>query len=347
MIAQMSLEIESGTAIRLTELSHGAGCACKIGAAELGAVRQALSSTPPAELLVGLDPADDAAVYRLSPSLALVQTIDFFTPILDDPYAFGQVAAANALSDVYAMGARPLLALNVLAFPLERLGREVLEQVLAGGLAIAREAGAVVAGGHSIDDPEPKYGMAVTGLAHPDEIVTKAGGRIGESLYLTKPIGGGLLTTAAKRDLAPEDSLAHCVEVMTTLNAEGAAAALAAGVGAMTDVTGFGLLGHLHEVCVASGIAAELDAHAVPAVRGAAELAADPRCVSGGSRRNADHAAAFTAWDPGVDAPLRTLLTDAMTSGGLLCSVPPDARLPGATRIGQLVGGEPGTITVR
>lgn len=345
MLIQMASKISEP--VRLTELSHGAGCACKLGAAELRGVRQALDATVPADLLVGLDPADDAAVYRLSPSLALVQTIDFFTPILDDPYAFGQVAAANALSDLYAMGAQPLLALNVLAFPLERLGREVLDQILAGGLAVAGEAGAVIAGGHSIDDPEPKYGMAVTGIAHPDEVVTKAGARVGDELYLSKPIGGGLITTAAKHSLAPADSLAHCVETMTMLNANAAAAALAAGVRAMTDITGFGLLGHLHEVSLASGVAAEVEARQVPALRGAPELAADPRCVSGGSRRNADYAASFTTWAADVESPLRALLADAMTSGGLLCSLPPDMELPGATRIGRIVSGEPGTIAVR
>jgi selenide,water dikinase len=332
--------------VRLTELSHGAGCACKLGPAALDGVRAALRQDAPAELLIGLDPADDAAVYRLSPDLALVQTIDFFTPILDDPYDFGRVAATNAISDVYAMGARPILALNVLAYPLEQLGEQVLERILAGGLAVAGAAGVVVAGGHSIDDAEPKYGMAVTGVVHPDRVLTKAGGRPGEALYLSKPIGGGVVTAAAKRGIAPADSLAECVATMTTLNAAAAEAAAGAGAGAMTDVTGFGLLGHLHEVARSSGVAAELEAASVPTIRGARELAADPRCVSGGSRRNAEHAASFTSWAESVEPPLRALLADAMTSGGILCSVPADAALPGAVRIGRLVEGEPGRVAV-
>ena len=330
---------------KLTQLSHGAGCACKIGAAELRALRSALPlSTDPA-LLVGLDPADDAAVYRLSDELALVQTLDFFTPIVDDPRDFGRIAAANALSDVYAMGATPVLALNIVAFSLQDLGSEVLAEILAGGAEVAAAAGVALGGGHSIDDPEPKYGMTVSGVVHPDELLTAAGGRQGDELYLTKPVGGGLITTAAKRGIAEPGWVASAVETMTALNAEAAAAARAAGAHALTDVTGFGLLGHLHELCEAGGLAAEVEAEAVPALPGALELAAAGGAEAGGSARNAADAERFAGWGPGVAPERRALLTDAMTSGGLLAAVPPGGSMPGV-RIGTLVAGEPGRISV-
>ena len=332
----------------LTSLSHGAGCACKIGPDELAAVRDMLpASAPDPDLLVGLDPADDAAVYRIAPDVALVQTIDFFTPIVDDPFDFGRIAAANALSDVYAMGAEPRFALNVVAFSLEALGPDVLERILAGGAKIAAEAGIAIAGGHSIDDPEPKYGMTVTGVVHPDRILTKSGGRPGDELYLTKPLGGGVVTTAAKRGIAGPELVARAVEVMTTLNRDAAEKAQSAGAGAMTDVTGFGLVGHLGELCRASGVSARIDAEAVPAIEGALGLAADPQCVAGGSRRNAEHAAGFTSWDDSLPEERRVLLTDAMTSGGLLVAVPAGTSGAPGVRIGSLAEGGPGTIEVQ
>ncbi|HEV2857260.1 MAG TPA: selenide, water dikinase SelD [Solirubrobacterales bacterium] len=325
---------------RLTELSHGAGCACKIGAAELREIRAALPASSDPALLVGLDPADDAAVYKLSDELALVQTLDFFTPIVDDPRDFGRIAAANALSDIYAMGARPLLALNIVAFSLERLGGEVLAEILAGGAEVAAAAGVAIGGGHSIDDPEPKYGMTVSGVVHPDDLLTAAGAQPGDELYLTKPVGGGLITTAAKRGIAEPAWVEAAVEAMTTLNADAAEAARGCGVHALTDVTGFGLLGHLHEVCEASGVGAEIDATAIPALPGALELAASGKAEAGGSRRNAEDAERFTTWSDQVAPERRALLTDAMTSGGLLAAVPPGAEMSGA-RIGAFVAGEP------
>jgi selenide,water dikinase len=330
---------------RLTALSHGAGCACKIPAADLRMLRGALPPQSDPDLLVGLDPADDAAVYRLGAELALVQSVDFFTPIVDDPRDFGRIAATNALSDLYAMGARPLLALNIVAFSLEDLGREPLEQILLGGAEVAEAAGVALAGGHSIDDREPKYGMAVTGAVHPDEVLTVAGGRPGDDLYLTKPLGGGLITTAAKRGIAGDGWIAAAVETMTTLNAEAADAARAAGAHAMTDVTGFGLLGHLHELCEASGLAAKIEADAVPALPGALQLAAGRGAQAAGSARNATDAERFARFSSSVDFARRTLLTDAMTSGGLLVAVPQGAEMPGA-QIGILVEGEPGRIAV-
>jgi selenide,water dikinase len=333
--------------VSLTSLSHGAGCACKIDAAELGPLLADLPSSEDPNLLVGLDTADDAAVYRLTDELAVVQTADFFTPIVDDPYDFGRVAAANAFSDVYAMGAEPILALNLVAFSLANLGGEVLTDILRGGADIARAAGATIAGGHSIDDSEPKYGLAVTGIVHPDRVLTNSGARPGDLLFLTKPLGGGLATTAAKRGLADTALIARAIATMTELNDAAARGARDASAHAMTDVTGFGLLGHLHELCAASSVQGEIDASRVPLIDGTLELASDPRCISGGSKRNATHAEAFTSWGDGVLSAHRSLLSDAMTSGGLLIAVPPEAlgQAPG-TLIGHLADGAVGAVRV-
>jgi selenide, water dikinase len=334
-------------AVRLTRLSHGAGCACKLGPDELDSVLAGLAAVDDPSLLVGSATRDDAAIYRLTDELALVQTADFFTPIVDDARDFGRIAAANALSDVYAMGGEPRLALNLVAFPLGELGAEVLEEILGGGAEIASEAGVTIAGGHSIDDPEPKYGMAVTGVVDPERYVANSGARPGDSLHLTKPVGGGLITTAAKRDLAPEGAVAAAVETMVRLNREDSRRAMESGATAMTDVTGFGLLGHLHELCEASGVAADIDAAAVPAIEGALELAEDARCHAGGSRRNAEHVACFTEFAAAVPAGRRFLLADAMTSGGLLVAVPAD-RAPDApgVRIGTIAQEPAGAIRV-
>jgi len=336
------------TSVPLTSLAHGAGCGCKLGPADLLPVVRELPLPDDANLLVGTATADDAGVYRLSDDLALVQTVDFFTPIVDDPYDFGRIAAANALSDVYAMGGRPLTALNLVAFPLERLGGDVLGAILRGGLDVCTVAGAAVVGGHSIDDPEPKYGLAVTGVVAPDALLTNAGGRAGDALVLTKPLGVGAVSTAAKRRACPPELVATAIEVMVALNADAAAAAARAGASALTDVTGFGLLGHLHSLARASGVAAEIDAAAVPAIDGVEELLADESAFSGGSRRNRVYADGFTGWSDAVPAWRRRLLCDATTSGGLLAAVPPEraALVPGAV-IGRLVDAEPGRIDVR
>lgn len=334
------------TTPRLTELSHGAGCACKISAAELGQILDRIPASEDPNLLVGAAARDDAAVYRISDELALVQTADFFTPIVDDATAFGRIAATNALSDIYAMGARPLVAINLLAYSIADLGADLLGDILAGGAAAAAAAGVSVGGGHSIDDPEPKYGMAVTGVVHPAEVLTNAGGRAGDELFISKPVGGGLVTTGAKRQVAPPATVAAAIEVMCTLNAEAADAARRAHADAVTDVTGFGLVGHLHELAEASGLAAEIDAAAVPAIAGALELADREECVSGGSRRNAEHADVYTEWGASVEPARRVLVTDAMTSGGLLVAAPVGERPDGMSRIGQLVEGEHGRISV-
>jgi selenide,water dikinase len=286
-------------------------------------------------------------VYKLRDDLAIVQTVDFFTPIVDDPRDFGRIAACNALSDVYAMGAVPLCALNLVAFSIEQLGVEILTEILAGGAEIAAEAEMAIVGGHSIDDREPKYGMAVTGVVAPDQLITNSGGRAGEMLVLTKPLGAGTVSTAHKRGL--DAPLRQAVEVMTTLNRDASAAAQAVGVRGMTDVTGFGLLGHLHELALASGVAAEVMADAVPAVEGVLELLALPEepAVAGGTRRNRAHAEEYTSFGAEVPDERVWLVCDAMTSGGLLAAVAQaDAgRIPGAV-IGRLVDGEPGAISV-
>ncbi len=345
--------------IRLTEFSHGAGCACKLSPADLRAVLgmvQAVPVTDP-DLLVGFDTSDDAAVYRLRDDLAVVVTTDFFTPIVDDPYDWGRIAATNALSDVYAMGGTPLLALNLVAWPRDGLPFDLLARVLEGGQDVVRGAGALVAGGHSIDDAEPKYGLAVVGTVHPDRVLTNAGARVGDVLVLTKPIGLGVISTALKRGAADDGLVATAVTIMTTLNAGARDAAVALGdaVHAATDVTGFGLLGHLRELCAGSGLAAELDAAAVPVIDGVRDLVA-AGMVAGGTQRN--HAFIADSVDFGA-LPLdaQYLLADAQTSGGLLLAVAPeraDDLVAGlrahhtlaAAVVGRTVAGPAGTIRI-
>src|SRR4051795_1970105 len=308
----------------LTSLSHGAGCGCKLPAAELRPIVAAPARPADPRVLVAADTADDAGVVQLSDELAIVQTVDFFTPIVDDPYAFGRIAATNALSDVYAMGGRPVSALNLVAFPLATLGAETLAEILRGGADAVAAAGAALVGGHSIDDPEPKYGLAVTGVVDPRAVLTNAGGRAGDALVLTKPLGAGAVATAIKRGLAGEALVARAVEVMTTLNDVAARQAREAGAHALTDVTGFGLLGHVHELAQASGLAGVVDAAAVPAIEGVLELLADDRALAGGSKRNRADAETFAIFAAGVPELRRRLCCDAMTSGGLLAAVAPE-----------------------
>lgn len=333
--------------VALSTLSHGAGCGCKLPAEELLPLVAALRPSEDPRLLVGSSTGDDAAVYRLNDELALVQTVDFFTPIVDDPYDFGRIAAANAISDVYAMGGAPLTALNLVAFPLERLGSEVLAAVLEGGMDVAAEAGCTVVGGHSIDDAEPKYGMAVTGTVDPRRMLTNAGARPGDALVLTKPLGVGAITTAHKRGLAGEQELARAVEVMSALNAGAGREALQARASAATDVTGFGLLGHLHSLALHSGVAASLDSASIPRIEGVDRLLKDEQAISGGTRRNLAYAQSFTSFAPELPDSERWLACDATTSGGLLIALAPEraAELAG-TQIGRIVEGEPGTVVV-
>src|SRR3954453_13851213 len=328
------------TAPPLTSLSHGAGCGCKLSAADLRPIVASLPRPTGPRVLIGSEHSDDAGVVQLTDSLAIVQTVDFFTPIVDDPYWFGRIAATNALSAVYPLGGAPVSALNLVAFPLETLGGDVLAEILRGGADAAAAAGAAIVGGHSIDDPEPKYGMAVTGTVHPDAVLTNAGGREGDALVLTKPLGAGAVATAIKRGLADEALVERAIAVMTTLNDVASAQARAAGAHALTDVTGFGLLGHVHELAAASGVAAEIDAAAVPAIEGVLALLETDEALAGGSRRNRADAETFTRFADGVVEPRRRLVCDAMTSGGLLAAVRADraGEIEGAV-VGRLVAG--------
>ena len=281
-----------------------------------------LRSLPPVvdpDVLVGTATADDAAVFRLSADQALVATVDYITPVVDDPYAFGQIAAANALSDVYAMGGRPIFALNVVGFPRETLPLDTLARILEGGAAKVAEAGIGVLGGHSVDDPEPKYGLVALGLVHPDRIVKNAGARPGDRLFLTKPLGMGVITTAIKRDAAPPATVEQALATMGALNRAAAEAMLAVGPHAATDVTGFGLLGHLLEMLNASGVGAELRFDQVPVVEGVWDLLR-AGIYPGGSRRNLDAVSPRVDWG-GLDDAEQLLLADAQTSGGLLIAV--------------------------
>ncbi|MCW2707916.1 MAG: hypothetical protein JWM22_1758 [Frankiales bacterium] len=313
--------------MRLTSYAHGGGCACKIPPGELEEVVRGLTGQGSADLLVGLDDGDDAAVLRIDESTAIVATADFFTPVVDDAYDWGRIAAANALSDVYAMGGRPVLAVNLVGWPRDVLPTELLTEVLRGGLDIAREAGCHVAGGHSIDDPEPKYGMAVTGLVHPDRLLRNDAARPGLPLTLTKPLGIGVLNN---RHRATGEVFPQAVATMTQLNREASELALAAGARAATDVTGFGLLGHLLKLARASGVTAVIDSAAVPFLDGAREALRDGY-VSGGTHRNLDWVRPHLATE--VDEDELLLLADAQTSGGLLVV----GEVPGHPVIGQVV----------
>ena len=302
-----------------------------------------LPQTNDPNLLAGT--GDDAAVYRMDDDLALVSTVDFFPPIVDDPYSFGQIAAANALSDVYAMGGTPMTALNIVGFPVG-LPKEILVSVLRGGADKALEAGVLIVGGHTVDDDEPKYGLAVTGVVKPGEQITAEGARVGDALVLTKPIGTGVITTAGKQQRVEQDVLDDAVEVMSTLNAEASRVMVDVGANACTDVTGFGLLGHLRTVLEPSRVAAVVHYEAVPLLRGAWDLAVQG-VAPGGTGRNVESLADVTAWPDGLDEVWPVLLCDAQTSGGLLISVSPDksgrliARLSdagvGAAVVGEIV----------
>ncbi len=322
--------------LRLTQLAAGGGCACKVPPGELERVLGGLTPASGSDLLVGVENGDDAAVVRIEGDRAVVLTSDFFTPVVDDPYDWGRIAAANALSDVYAMGGEPLVAINLLAWPRDKVPFDVAGEVLRGGADVATQAGCHLAGGHSIDDPEPKYGLAVTGLADPDRLLRNDAGTAGTPLTLTKPIGLGVLNNRHK---ATGEVFPEAIEVMTTLNRDASRAALAAGHVCATDVTGFGLLGHLFKLCRASGVSAVLDSAAVPYVEGARSSYA-AGYVPGGSRRNLDWVRPHL--EAHVDEDELVLLADAQTSGGLLVA----GELPGHPVVGELVAGD-GRITVR
>jgi selenide,water dikinase len=344
---------ESNT-IKLTSLSSKGGCGCKIGPADLSQVlRQLPPALPNANLLVGLDTSDDAGVYRLSDELALVQTVDFFTPIVDDPYSFGQIAAANAISDIYAMGGKPLTALNIVAFPIATLDKSILADILRGAADKLAESGATLVGGHSIDDKEPKFGMAVTGLVHPDRVRTNAGARPGDKLILTKPIGVGIYTTSIKKDRLSEEEVAKVTSVMAALNKTAAEIMDGYDVHACTDVTGFGLLGHALEMAKGSGVGLKIRKSDVPVLPRTRQLA-EEGFVPGGTRNNFAHVQSAVRFEEELDELDRLILCDAVTSGGLLIAAAGDEAAPllrellaaglEAAVIGEAVADHPGII---
>jgi len=339
--------------VRLSTFSHGAGCACKLGPAQLGEVLSQLKAPAmPREVLVSGETGDDAAVYLLPDGRGLVATVDFFTPIVDDAYDWGRIAAANAFSDVYAMGGHPVMALNLTSWPVDDLPLELLARVMQGGQDVAEQAGVAVVGGHSITDPEPKYGMVAMGFVPVERIVRNSTAPAGAALFLTKPLGLGIITTAIKRQKATDLQMKTAVEVMTTLNADASAAMVAADVRAATDVTGFGFLGHLQKMLAASGVAASVFAGAVPVLPDVLELArAD--VVPSGTRRNHSYLEPFVDWGE-LTEPEQLVLADAQTSGGLLIAAadPEDMRLRlvgrgvQAVEVGLTEAAEPGHITV-
>ena len=306
----------------LTSLAKAGGCAAKYSAAQLEELLSGIVPTEAHDLIVGLDPADDAAVYRLDDSTAIVFTVDFFPPMVDDPRTFGWIAATNALNDVFAMGGRPLLALSVTAFP-EELPVSVLGEILAGAADATREAGAILAGGHTIRDEEPKYGLAVVGTVHPDGVWRKSDAQPGDAVLLTKPLGTGLVLQAVREGRAPDGSFDAAVAAMCELNRDAADALRSFSPHAVTDVTGFGLLGHAHETALRSGVRIVLDAEALPALPGAVELAA-AGIRTGGDRRNREFASAHVT--SGASPELEALAYDPQTAGGLLITLPDEKR---------------------
>jgi len=315
-----------------------------------GDLSRALAPLTPSEdprLIVGRETFDDAGIFRLSDDLALVQTVDFFAPIVDDPFTYGRVAAANALSDVYAMGGEPLTALNIVGFPVKKLPIEVLTEILRGGQAAVQEAGAVIVGGHTVEDEELKYGLSVTGRVDPRRILTNAGARVGDRLLLTKPIGTGLISTAFKkwRGKMPAEVETRMIEVMTTLNRDAARAAVALGVSCATDITGFGLLGHASHVARASHVGLRITVDRVPVLDGAGQAFERGARTAGGERNDA-YLKPLVDWGVGRTAFEKALLVDPQTSGGLLIAAAPDLvaeyvqRVPGAAEIGVVVEGD-------
>jgi len=333
-------------AIRLTSFSHGAGCACKLGPKDLTRVLDLLGPTAkPEDVLVSEETGDDAAVYRLPDGGGLVLTLDFFTPLVDDPGDWGRIAAANALSDVYAMGGTPRLALNIAGWPVDELPLDLLADVLGGAREIAAQAEVAIVGGHTITtEKEPLYGMAAIGFVDPDAIVRNSTARAGMGLYLSKPIGTGLISTAIKRGATDEEHARLAVDVMTTLNADASAAMVRDGAGAGTDVTGFGLLGHLRKMLEASGCAAVVRADTVPLLPDVLELARRD-IVAGGTKRNHAWLQEVVDWRD-LTPPEQIVLADAQTSGGLLVAA--DAAMDPTffIAIGEVIEGSGGAITV-
>lgn len=310
--------------IRLTTLASSAGCAAKMGAQTLTQIVSPLKQTGvPLDLLIGLDAIDDAAVYRLNDEQAVISTADFFPPVVDDPYSFGAIAAANALSDVYAMGGKVLMAINLVAWP-DDLESSIIREVLRGGADIVAQAGGAIAGGHTIIDNEPKYGLAVTGLVHPQHILTKGGAQPGDILILSKPLGTGLITTAQKRNKVKEEDIQAAIRSMTQLNRRASEVLSAAGTGvhAVTDITGFGIMGHAREMALQSHTQMRFDLAAFPLLQNA-RYYAEQGCIPGGAQRNRTFLADHVRIQPGIDPIDQAILWDPQTSGGLFAAVTP------------------------
>ncbi len=340
--------------IKLTHFTHGLGCACKLRPQDLEQVLKNLPVPTDANVLVGTDTSDDATVYKINESQALVQTLDFFTPIVDEPYHFGAIAAANALSDVYAMGARPLFALNIVGFPDKRLPMSVLQEILQGAQDKAAEAGISILGGHTVEDTEPKYGMVVTGLVHPEKVIKNVGAKAGDVLILTKPIGTGILSTATKRGLTDEATRHRAIKLMSTLNREAAETAIKYNVSACTDVTGFGLMGHLREMILNAEVGVEVRKSEVPVIEQARKFAT-AGIIPGGTKNNLDYVSGEMQWNNTPETE-KLILCDAQTSGGLLMAVDKDQadnimkelkeKNIEAAQIGVFTKDNPGKITV-
>ncbi len=313
--------ILSDKEIKLTHFTHGLGCACKLRPQNLEKILESFPSISNPDVLVGTNTSDDAAVYRLNDDLAIVQTVDFFTPIVDDPYHFGAISAANSLSDIYAMGGRPLFALNIVGFPEKRLPLDVLKRILQGAADKAREAGIDIIGGHTVEDSEPKFGLAVTGLIDPQKILTNARAQAGDAIILTKPVGLGIITTAIKRGLVEKSTEDRAINIMGQLNREAAEVMQEFEIHACTDVTGFGLLGHLKEITVSSKVDAKIFSSMVPKIEIARELAA-AGIVPGGTLANQDYVRPYVIWDDKILDIDQIILCDAQTSGGLIIVVP-------------------------
>jgi selenide,water dikinase len=343
--------------LRLTETVHGAGCACKIGPGDLAQVLAGLPFQTDPNIIAGMERAEDAGVYKLRDNLALVQTTDFFTPTVDDPYEFGRIAVTNAVSDVYAMGGKPITALNIVCFPKDTMDFAILREVLKGGLDQMHEAGVILLGGHSVDDPEIKYGIAVTGVIHPDKVVHNNTAKPGDKLILTKPLGTGIISTAIKRGKASKAAIARVTESMTTLNRTASELMVAAGAHASKDITGFGLLGHASEMIQGMNIGMNIDGAAIPIFPEALQYAGEGM-VPGGTGRNRDYRQHMVDMDPSVPPLTQDILYDPQTSGGLFIAIAPsratkllkDLHTAGVTVaaiIGEVTKEHPGRIQVK
>lgn len=311
--------------IPLTSLSHGSGCGCKIGKKELSQIIGRLPAVRDSNIIVGTATADDAAVYRIDDRRAIVQTVDFFTPVVDDPYEYGQIAAANALSDIYAMGGRPLFALNIIAFPVDALPLPILEEIMRGGSDKAGEAGIEIIGGHSIDDPEPKYGLCVTGIVEINGVIRNDRAEVGDLLVLTKPVGTGIISKAIKAGEASPADIREAVRVMTFLNRGASEAMVETGIKGATDVTGFGLLGHLYGMVNGSGVGAAIRSSSIPVIQGVYEYASRGY-VPEGTKNNLVCLEGHVVWNNRISVETKYIMADAQTSGGLLISCPRDKR---------------------